>query len=486
MSDMIKEKKEFFGKSGKMGTYTAVMAVIVLAVCVFVNLIVASLPSTVTKIDTSSNKMYTLSNATKKYIAGVDKDVTLYYVCQGGQEDAQLRTFLDRYSALSDHIKVRVADPIKDTEFAGKYNVTSNYSVVAVCGERFKTVGNGDMYYYYNENAGKLSVEEYNYYAQMYGGYMESYFGAFTQYFGGDAMITGAIEYVTAEKVPTVYILEGHSEAELPETITREVFSLAGITYNSLNIALDDDIPEDCDLLIINAPSTDITAAEAAKLTSFFDKGGKIYLATAPSCDGFANLMSFTSHCGMTAVPGTITENDASMKYSRNSQYLYPDVSGEHTAMTMFNSEFSGSGSPLVAFAHGIGATGAKDITVTPLLTTSEKAETTENQETRRYSVAAAAEGAGKLVWIGSSQFLTDTFINGTNGANLYVFYSIFSWMEGAFKSGLPEISGVELTEAMLTVPESQANFWGILFIFIMPIACIGGGLFIWLRRRKA
>ena len=481
-------RKPLFGKNGKMGVYTVVITLLVLAGCVALNLIASAVPATYTQIDSSSNKLFTLSAATKTFVSSIDQDVTLYYICEGGREDAAMRTFLARYEALSSHISVKTVDPVKDPSFLEKIGVADadNYAVAVVSDKRTKTVNYNDMYYYYNDQAGKLSVDEYNQYASYYGAYMESYFGTFTEFFGGDAQITGAIEYVTAERIPVVYMLEGHSESEFTATLTDNVFTYSGVTYKKINIAMDDSgIPDDCDLLIVNVPSLDLSAGEAQKLASFFDAGGHVLLITGTGCDALANLMSFTQHCGLSAVPGTVSEGDTSKYYSRNPQFIYPEVNSEHTSTAGFSSSFSNY-PVLVPYAHAIALTGAPGVTTTSLLSTSSKASISDSTETAEYSLCASAEKDGaKLVWIGSSQMLSDQFINGTNGGNLYCFYFMFRWLHNSFASGLPEIAQVDLTPPTLTVSESQANLWGSLFIFIVPGALLAGGLIFWLRRRR-
>ena len=488
ISKKIKEKKEFFGKSGKMGTYTVVMALFLLAALVIVNLIVSALPNTFTQFDTSRNKIYTLSSSTKTFIAGLDEDVTLYFVCEGGSELATVRTFLDRYSAQSSRIKVKVADPVKEPKFLAEYNAEScsNYSVIAVSGERYKLVDYADMFYYYNDTVGQVDASTYEYYMNYYGDYFSYYYGDFVEYFNGDASITGAIEYVVAEKVPTVYTLSGHNEADFSSLITTNL-QYAGITFDSVNIAIgDDEIPDDCDVIIINVPANDITASEAEKLMEYFDNGGKIILFTQPGCDDFTNLNTFTAHCGLSAVSGTVTENDSGMYYPRYQQIMYPDVNSDHDATSDFALSYASSYPALIGYAHGIELTGADGVTVTSLMDTSSKATTDEDDTARQYSLAAAAEkGDGKLIWIGSAYMLDDTFISASNYGNFYCFYIMFNWMQTAFETGLPDIEAIDLTEPTLTVSSGAANFCGSLLIFVIPLAVIVGGLAYWLVRRK-
>ncbi len=483
------ENKAAAAKTGKLGTYTVIVTLLVLAACIVLNLAVASVPATYTRFDTTSNKIYTLSAATRRFVGDLAQDVTLYYICEGGQEDEQLRTFIDRYEAESSHITIKTVDPVRDPSFLDSIGATDadNWSVAVCSDRRTKVVRYSDMYYYYNENYGQISAEEYSQMYSYYGSYLEAYYGTFTEYFGGDARITGAIEYVTAENVPAVYMLDGHGETEFAATLTENVFSYAGVTTEKINIALDgEEIPDDCDLLIINVPTMDLTASEAAKLSAFFDKGGNILLITSAGCDSFANLMSFTASLGMSASSGTVSEGDSSAHYSRQPQLIYPSVSAAHDATAGYASNFT-QYKVLVPYAHAIEFNAVQGVSLSELLYTSTQATAGDGSGTSAYALAAAAEkGSGRLIWIGSSQMLTDTFINATAGANLYCFFFMFSWLHDAFTSGLPDIPQIDMTPPTLSVSEGQANAWGAVLIFIVPGAVLAGGLIYWLRRRRS
>lgn len=474
----------FFGRTGRMGIYTGAVTLVVLAVLIFVNLIVSALPSSVTKTDTTANSIYTISPETEAFLGRLDTDVTLYYVCQSGTENTHISAFIERYAAVSDRIKTVTVDPVREPDFLAKYDAESlsNFSVIAVSDKRSRAVDAADMYYYYNEQIGRYSREEYQQFAAYYGAYLSQY--PFTEYFDGDNLITGAVEYVTAEHVPTVYVLEGHNEAELTEMVKTGIFSYAGIDSRTLNIAIDD-IPDDADVIFINAPGNDLTAEEAEKLIAFYENGGKIALITASGSDKLVNLAKVTEAAGMKSVPGTVSEGDSSRAHSRNAQYIYPSVNQSHDSTGVYVSIASRNNVTVLApFCHGIEL--VPDSGSVALLTTSSSAFTSENSEKAQYVLAAAAEkGNGRFAWIASDYFLNDTFVNGTNGGNYYFFSSVFSWMQSEFKSTLKEVAAVDMSDPVLTVTEQSANLFGTVLIFVIPGLLIGAGLAIWIVRRR-
>lgn len=472
-------------KNIKAGSYTVVMSAILLAALIVVNLLINALPSKFTNLDSSSSKMYTLSETTKKYLSGLSEDITLWFVCPGGQEDAQLAQFLKRYSELSPHLSLRVADPIADPDFITKYTESqvSSYSVIIESARRSKIIDYNDMYYYYNSQYGKLSAAEYQMYAQ-YGLTAEPYFD-------GDNQLTSAIEYTTAEKLPTLYTLTGHGEQELSQTLSYYL-GIAISEPKSLNIALEgDDIPADCSCIFIYAPSLDLTESELKKLTDYVNGGGHIFFVSASTTSIPDNFAALAAAYGLEGSFGTVNEGSAADYYPGTPYYFYPNVSSTHTAVSMISQN---SYRVLSGQSHAITAKAAlpDGFTVTELLTTSSKGylKTSDNTQTDpgALSIASASENSttgARMVWLASYQLTSDTFINSTNGANLYCVLNMLTWLCDSFTSSLPEISAVDISSGTLTVSESSAGIWGFIFIFFIPIAVAAAGLARWTQRRR-
>lgn len=163
----------------KQGSYSSIMTVIVLAVIVVINLIVAQIPTSKTQIDLSTQKMYSITDETKTALKDLDQDVTLYYIVQKGSEDDTIEKLLEHYDELSDHIKVETKDPDLYPKFTSQYTdqtVAAN-SVIVVCGDKSKVVSNSDM---------ETSTNYQTYQTQTTG-------------FDGEGQITSAITYVTSE-----------------------------------------------------------------------------------------------------------------------------------------------------------------------------------------------------------------------------------------------------------------------------------------------
>lgn len=132
-----------------------------------------------------------------------------------------------------------------------------NNSLIVECGQRSRFISYNDIYL--------LDSSLYGYNAS----------------FDGEGAITSAIDYVTTDELPQLYLLEGHGEAELPATLSDQL-EKENIEVQSLSLLTVDAIPEDADCLMIYAPSSDISSAERDLLTAYVKAGGSLFVVARP------------------------------------------------------------------------------------------------------------------------------------------------------------------------------------------------------------
>ena len=191
-------KTAFFG-----GSYSLMVTVIVLAILIAINVFVSALPSSVTKYDISSSKLYSITSNTKVVVNALDQDVTIYWIVQSGEEDEVIENLLSKYDSLSDHVQVVKKNPDVFPTFAEQYTdeEVPNNSLVVECGDKNRYVSYNDIYV--------QSADMYSY--------------SYTTSFDGEGAITSAISYVTSDDYPMLYTLEGHGEADLPSTFQDQI-----------------------------------------------------------------------------------------------------------------------------------------------------------------------------------------------------------------------------------------------------------------------
>lgn len=478
-------KKPLFDRRGKSGTYAVVMSLILLAVLVVVNMLVGSLPTKITMIDTSGTGKFDISGTSQSFIAGIKDKITIYYVCTDGYEDSDFETFLDRYASMNSKISIVRIDPTRDPSFIEKYQTEAlnENSVIIESEKRVKVVDYYDFFLFYNADINySMSYDEYASYGAMY----ESYYGyTFTpvQYF--DSVLTLGIEYVCAETVPSMYLFEGHGEAAFPEVVTSNL-DYFGLKYDTVNLALGDPVPSDCTCIVINNPSSDITALEAATISNYLANGGNLLLITSNGADSFKNLGAVAAEYGLSAEAGTVYEGSTGA-YIQSPAVIYPTVSDSHNSVAYIAQS---NISVLLSGTHAITVTEVSGVTATPIFTTTDKAYSVVSgqngdAEKKNLGVVAEGENGSTVCWIASGGFLSDSLITYTKGGNFYAFYSAMNYLTGNFTSTLPEIPGIELSEPLITTTATDANLWGTILIFIVPGAVLGGGLLYWIRRRR-
>ena len=197
-------KEQFKSKQLRMGSYNTTMIMIVTAIVVMINMIVAKLPTQYTQIDVTDNQLYTIGEKTKELVSGLDKDVTLYYICENGSEDDTILRMLEKYEGLSSKIKVVQKDPVVNPSFTTAYTdeTVPNNSVIVECGSRYKYISYNDMY--------ETSVDYTTYSMQ-------------TTAYDGEGQVTSAIDYVSSDNLPKMYVLQGHHEVTLSDSLKAQI-----------------------------------------------------------------------------------------------------------------------------------------------------------------------------------------------------------------------------------------------------------------------
>ncbi len=474
----------------KIGSFSMVMTAVVLAAVILLNLFVAEIPSTYTKYDLSSLQLYSISEETEQILAGVDEDINIYILTQRGAELANTVELLGRYEALNSHVHVSTVDPLSNPNFVSNYTdkSLSDNSVIVESAKRSMAIDYSEIYpRQYSEE----EIYYYYYYGQMPTG---------TPYFNGELMFTTAIDYVTRDDLPTMYSLTGHGETALGPTYL-EYISSENVATAEFSLLTVDAIPADCSSILINNPTSDLSATDVDMLKSYLDEGGNIILVTGAGTYSEAampNLAELTAYMGMESVDGIVVETNRN-NYMGYPHYLLPSINT--TAMDGPTTLMSSTDAYLLMnAAHGILPDGTKD--VIPLLATSsgtyvkvnltsdtlDKAE--EDIEGMVYVGAAVTGEANgtrsdsyKFVWYSSPAISDENADMYVSGGNSDLFISTVNWMS-ANKTNLSIIAKQMQVEA-LTVTEADVAIWSPVVIFVIPLAFLIWGFVIWFKRRK-
>ena len=454
------------------GSYSLMLTAVVLALLIVVNILVSVLPTSLTKYDISSAKLYSITSNTKAVVNALQEDVTIYWIVQADQEDQIIENLLGKYESLSEHISVVKKNPDVYPTFAQQYTdeTVANNSLVVECGGRSRYIGYDDIY-----------LTETNMYSYSY-----------STSFDGEGAITSAIDYVVNGELPQIYLLEGHGEAELPSTFSQQL-ERENMELSSLSLLTVDAIPEEADCIMIYSPASDISDEEADMLRDYVSEGGKLMVMAGPVEEGtLENLYSLLSDYGVTPVDGIVVEGDREHYAFQAPFALMPDMAETDLTSSLIEERYY----PILPLAQGLDTSGATS-QITELLTTSETAfskvsgydmstyEKEEGDIDGPFAVALSVEatGGGEIIWFSSSAFLDDMYNAYSSGANVNLATNGLSSLVG--ESEAMAIRSKSLNYNYLTISESTSSLLKVTMIGIFPLLYLGIGIYVVLRRRR-
>ena len=462
------------GNALRGGAYSLAVTAVVLAILIAVNVFASALPASLTRQDISAAQLYSVTSNTKAVVNNLTGDVTIYWIVQSGEEDDVLQNLLEKYDSLSDHITVEKRNPDVYPTFAAQYTdeEPANNSLVVECGDKSRYIPFDDIY-----------LGEVNAYTGLYS----------ATDFDGEGAITSAIDYVTGDEYPQVYLLEGHGEEALPEDFAEQL-EKENLETQSLSLLNVDAIPGDAACLMIYAPQSDISPEEAELLSGYVSGGGKLLVcAGAVEAGLLTNLYGLLADYGVTAHDGLVVDMDRA-HYAMVPYLLMPDLNSSAITDPLIDSNY------YTYLPLSVGLTVGEDTgagTVTALLTTSEESyskaagyelETYDREEGDTdgpFAVAVSVEdaGGGQIIWFASDQFLTDEFNAYSSGANQDLAINALSQLIGESQS--LAIRSRSLSYNYLTINEATASLLQVLMIGVFPLLFLGIGIYLVLRRRR-
>jgi len=474
----IKEtiKEQFNRKSFRLGGYSALISIIVIAIAVFAVMSVDSLSSKYTKPDMTSTSLYSLSEESINIARSADKDVTIYMLAQAGSEDRLTQNIIEKYAGYNDKIKVELKDPVVFPNFAKQYTSESikNNSLIITCGEKSRYIPSTDIY---------KTTMDYSTYAQ-------------NTEFDAENQITSALSFVISDDLPKIYYTSGHGETALSSGTSSDI-EKQNINTEEISLLTASAVPEDADLILINNPQSDISAGEKDMLLSYLKAGGSLILISGYNGVDMPVLNELMSNYGVERENKLVCEGNANMSISGYNYFLVPNMESTTITEPLINEKYA----VLLPLAHPIKTIDNTDssATVLKILNTSasayaksdaeslENPEKQEGDEEGRYTVGVSItdktdNGEAKIVWISSAQLLDDNINQMVAGGNRDLFLNAVNWICEREES--IAIHAKSLQSEILTLPTGVRNMWSIIIVFIIPILFIAAGIYVLYRRK--
>ena len=464
---MGKIKNLFSTVSSRQGSYSLAMTAVVIGIVVFINLIAGRLPSSLKQIDISTNNIYEITDTSRDLLKDLDKDVDFTILAEKSSTDERIRTFIEKYAALSSHINVEWIDPVLHPSALTEYETesdTESDTIVVSCSdtEKTTTVSFQDI----------ITYDEMSYYTT----------GSLTESeFDGEGQLTSAVNYVTTDVSKTIYTVSGHGESSLPSSVT-DLMKKSSFTTEELNLMMASSIPEDCDLLLFYAPSADISEDELNLVTSYMENGGNVFFIQGEELTDMPNFSSLMETYGLKPAQGYIA--DMQRSYQGNYYYIFPLLSVSEDLAENIESQMV-----LLVNAHGFTEeTPARDtITLTPFMTTSSNSyavtEAGDTEESSYVLGAVATENDSRFTVISSASMIDETITSQfTNIENLSLFMN-------AITANFDDVENLSIEAKSLQLENNTMQYTGLIGIVAIvgiPVIFLIYGLWQWMKRRKA
>lgn len=472
-------------------SFTIILIAIVILVYLAINLGVKALD--ITDIDLTQEKFYSLSEESKNQIKDIDKEINIYMF--GYEENSMKVDLAKQYSKYKDNIKVQILSMSDRPDLVQQFNLSSSNgetpTIVFECEGRNIKASDYDLYTYDYTNGEYIDLTEQK--------------------------MTNSILGVTLENAPKVYFLTGHSEYGLNEYFQVLQDSLKSETneVKTLDLLVDNKIPEDCSTLVIASPSTDFTDYETNLIKEYVNKGGDILWLSDYSKNGvLANAQKILDLYGVSITNnGIILEQDPTKMLMQTQDLILPTINTESEITSAFASSgkvlFIDSGKIEIKEEEKLEELG---VTVTELLTTSPDAfyrtdlsdtssTPTSSENKQSYIVGALAsktiideeseEGSvdSNLVIYANSLFATDYPMQIQNQvASAIYFYNNEDLILNSisYLNDRTDAITIRKTYSSLSYAPTEAEDLVVkVVIFIIPLVIIALGITVWIVRKR-
>jgi ABC-type uncharacterized transport system involved in gliding motility auxiliary subunit len=243
----------FVSRQARYGANVAISIIGVVGIAVIVNVIIGQRFDVTA--DWTADKLFTLSDQTKKILHGLDREVKVLAFFSNNADNPRMqnqlafgRDMLGRYGRETDKLKVEFIDPVADPQSRDVYGIQFDGTVVFESSAK-------------RERVRTIDEQEF----------------------------TSAIMKVVRDEIKRVYFLIGHEERGI------DVFDAGGYqgakeglekqnyAVEPLTLTTEPDVPPDCSALVIAAPKTSLITHEVAAISRYLQRNGKLLLMLEPS-----------------------------------------------------------------------------------------------------------------------------------------------------------------------------------------------------------
>ncbi len=460
------------GRSARYGANAAIYSIAFIGLLIAINYI-SSLHHT--RLDLTSEKVYSLSSQSINVVKGLKKPLKLYGFFQGGENPAA-RELYETFAYYSPKLTYELVDPDKHPELA----------------ELFKVSVMGTTHLQYGGDKGEgINVTELN-----------------------EEALTNAIIRATKSTKKVIEFLDGHGEADIDDAEGQDGYgtikkALEGEGYEvrKLELAQLAKVPDDANLVVVAGPIKPLGQHEIDALNDYLKHGGRViamYRPQRPDNPIDENAMVKLASDWGVKVGNDIVVDQVVRLFEGPALGLNPFVQnyGAHPITkdfkqrTMFPMTRSLAAEPNLK----------PGLTVTPIANTSDtswaevdldtlfrqqKAELTAKDTRGPIAVVMAVDGnldqlgVGKgdarVVVYGSTEFADNQYV--TQFFNRDFFINSADWLTGEENSISIRPKSIRASRFRLT--EGQFSIVFAFAVLLLPELLLIAGIVVWWERRN-
>lgn len=520
---MPKFKKTNF----KHGVYSiGITALILVGIIAFNVLVSAFSKRLMLEYDFTADKVNTINEENLNFIKNLDKEVKITvcaregdysnYMVQYAQEygvepydedEYKLHTsyyeqtvsLINRYENYNKKITVEFMDP-QDASFADildKYSEEKLYygDIIVSCelekGERYKVVGYEDIYELFTDDS--YSYMNYTI-TTLEGNNIET-------------ALTSAIAYVTSEKDKKVAFITGHSHEDY-SVLYRELLETNNYKVDIISDNIVENISSEYDAIFIVGPTRDFLDNELSAIRDFLDNGekygkGLIFFANAaaPYLD---NLYGWLEEWGIEIGEGILFETNTKYHETGLPTALLSAPTADDEIIENMDFCMTSLNVPMTPAFDESG-----DKKLTALYTTTNTVVNAPKGTSDSWTDASKYEKSQYATILQSKRSAYDK--NNDPIENYVVAFSSTDFVYSDFMVLYPDLSNEKMALALAEravdaentgisfstkvinaetfvkpVTEENAKTVRWVFVIIIPLACLGLGIFVYIRRKNS
>ncbi|HEX3354509.1 MAG TPA: GldG family protein [Terriglobales bacterium] len=447
----------------RYAAYASIYILIVISVVVIANVLADRYNKS---LDATSNKRYSLSEQTAKIVKGLKQDATITYFDQSTRFRSG-KDLLDQYANLSPKVQVKYVDPDKSPEAAREAGIRNFGTAVVQVGAK-------------KEEAKSMTEEG----------------------------ITGAFIRDLKSTTRTVCFASGSGEHQTDDSdregLSRFKDLLAKDNYENKTVDLlqTAEVPSDCTTLVIAGPTRNYEQPEVDAIKKYVEGGGRALLMLDPPLKiGRSEIADNDALAALLQSWGVTMDKDLILDMNPIGQLvgLGPQVAlVQSYGSQPIVSEMKGTttGFPL---SRSMEIKSTDKTSVEKLFDSSSSSLATNDLSSNRVNVndpknkkgplTIAAAGTyntgkenaqGRFVVMGSSGWAANRFIDFNGNSDLAL--NTLNWLSS--DEDLISIRPKQQEDRRITMTRAQLNWVRATSQFILPLAVVIAGAFVWWKRR--